>query len=145
MIYEIEKKFTFEAAHVLEDLDKGHPCGSIHGHSYKLYIKISSEKLDDTGFIIDFGRLKDFGKEYIDKYFDHSLIITVNSCYSTKDSKIYIMPKEYTNTTVENMCSHITKLLLDFFKLIKFDNFYKIRVKMFETENNSGSYTYTKN
>jgi len=143
-MYSIEKKFTFEAAHSLNGLDKDHPCSAIHGHSYKIYIKIFSDELDETGFIIDFGKLKLFQKNFIDKYFDHALIIT-NSLETYNGSKVYIMPKEYNNTTVEHMCKHILDLLLQFFKSIDFNNFYKIRIKMFETENNSGSYTYTKN
>jgi queuosine biosynthesis protein QueD len=144
-LYEIEKKFTFEAAHVLKGLGENHPCSTIHGHSYKLYVKISSEELDRNGFIIDFGELKTFQKELIDSFIDHSVIITRDTVIDVNCSKVYIMPKEYTNTTVENMCKHFLDLLLEFFKDIKFDNFYKIRIKMFETENNSGSYTYIKN
>ena len=144
-MYEIEKKLTFEAAHVLKGLGENHPCSTIHGHSYKLYVKISSEELDRNGFIIDFGELKTFQKELIDSFIDHSVIITRDTVIDVNCSKVYIMPKEYTNTTVENMCKHFLDLLLEFFKDIKFDNFYKIRIKMFETENNSGSYTYIKN
>ena len=145
-MYSIEKKFTFEAAHSLNGLDKDHPCSAIHGHSYKLYIKIFSDELDCNGFIIDFGKLKLFQKNFIDNYFDHALIIVDKTDLEFHNSpKIYIMPIEYTNTTVEHMCKHILDLLLQFFKSIDFNNFYKIRIKMFETENNSGSYTYTKN
>ena len=115
-MYSIEKKFTFEAAHSLNGLDKDHPCSSIHGHSYKLYIKIFSDELDETGFIIDFGKLKLFQKNFIDNYFDHALIIVDKTDLEFHNSpKIYIMPIEYTNTTVEHMCKHILDLLLQFF------------------------------
>ena len=142
-MFDIEKKFTFEAAHILDGLEDGHPCGTLHGHSYKLYIKIYSKSLDKTGFIIDFGDLKKFGKEFIDRNLDHAMIITKNSCVVPM-GKVYILPDSYENTTVEIMCEHILNELRLFFKAINFKNFYKLRVKMFETENNSGSYTYEK-
>jgi len=142
-MFDIEKKFTFEAAHILDGLEDGHPCGTLHGHSYKLYIKIYSELLNDNGFIMDFGDLKKFGKEFIDRNLDHSMIITKNSCV-TPMGKVFLLPDEYKNTTVEIMCEYILKELLLFFKSISFNNFCKIRIKMFETENNSGSYTYEK-
>jgi len=141
-LYAIEKKFTFEAAHLLENLEVGHPCSVIHGHSYKMYVKIYTESITPLGFVIDFAELKKFKEEYIDKYFDHALISTCNSCLKKYTGKIYLLPEPYNNTTVENLCRHMISLLLEFFEKIEFKNFEKIRIKIFETENNSGEYTY---
>jgi len=142
MSYAIEKKFTFEAAHSLENLEEGHPCSVIHGHSYKVYIKIYSDSIDGRGFLIDFGLLKNFKNEYIDKYFDHAIIVPYKEHGNKHKGKVYVMPSVYNNTTVENMCHHMTTLLLEFFKTIGFKNFTKFRIKIFETENNSGEFTY---
>jgi queuosine biosynthesis protein QueD len=141
-MYNIEKKFSFEAAHLLSGLSKDHPCGSIHGHSYKVRIKIFAKELDERGFIIDFGDLKMFDQLYLHKLFDHALIMIGTQCALNQTGKFYLLPDEFKNTTVENLCKHICDLLLEFFKTINFKNFVKIRVKIFETENNSGEYIY---
>jgi len=148
-MYTIEKKFTFEAAHLLEGLDANHPCGTVHGHSYKMFIEIVSHDIDENGFVIDFGKLKEFKKVFIDEYLDHALIITKHSCLNNQTvdgfSKIYVLPKQYNNTTVENLCHHIT------FEVIRFlsenvgllgINICKVTTKIYETENNSGSFSY---
>ncbi len=140
----IERKFTFEAAHTLSCLEDGHPCKSIHGHSYKCFIKIYAYKLDDDGFIIDFNRLKDFQKEVIDKELDHSVIVgqkeQENFYINTIKQKVHILPKEFPTSTVENLSKYIHDKLIDFFKSIKFTNYYRIRVKLFETEKNCAYY-----
>jgi 6-pyruvoyltetrahydropterin/6-carboxytetrahydropterin synthase len=73
MSYSISKEFRFEAAHQLHGLPEDHPCGRIHGHSYRVVIELSSEELDDHGFITDYGNLKPFGA-YLDTTFDHRFL-----------------------------------------------------------------------
>ncbi|MEE8056302.1 MAG: 6-carboxytetrahydropterin synthase QueD [Pseudomonadales bacterium] len=55
---EIYKEFTFEAAHRLPNVPKGHKCARLHGHSF--YVGIYVEDVVDsyTGWVIDFGELK---------------------------------------------------------------------------------------
>jgi 6-pyruvoyl tetrahydropterin synthase/QueD family protein len=144
-MYAIEKKFSFSAAHLLEGLCKDHPCSVFHGHNYDVIIRIESESLDKHGFIIDFNDLKKFKQTVIDKLFDHSTIITKsyynNDVNTSSFGKIFVMPEEYTNTTVENMCKHIHTLLISYFKKIKFINFKKIIIKMSETDSSFGEYS----
>jgi 6-pyruvoyl tetrahydropterin synthase/QueD family protein len=144
-MYIIEKKFTFEAAHLLEGLCEDHPCGTIHGHSYKVQIKIFANRLDSRGFVIDFGDLKRFKAEVIDKLFDHALIVKHDSKVYEGAKKILKMPERYNNTTVENMSHYIMFLLIDFLEYqLDFDNYTKLKVKIYETENNAGHYVYLK-
>jgi 6-pyruvoyltetrahydropterin/6-carboxytetrahydropterin synthase len=72
-MFEVEKTFSFEAGHVLENHDA--ECASPHGHSYVMKIVIRRENLvkegPKKGMVVDF---KDIGatvKPMIDKYFDH--------------------------------------------------------------------------
>ena len=50
-MFTVTKKFEFEASHKL-DLTYESPCQNLHGHSYKVEITISSEKLDENGIML---------------------------------------------------------------------------------------------
>ena len=46
-MFEIERKFTFEAGHILVHHDGR--CSQPHGHSYKISISLHSENIIDEG------------------------------------------------------------------------------------------------
>lgn len=54
MTIEINKEFTFEAAHKLPNVPKDHKCGRLHGHSYKLKLHLNGEIDATSGWFIDF-------------------------------------------------------------------------------------------
>ena len=75
----ITKIFSFEMAHALWNYDG--PCRNIHGHSYRLFVTVSGNPVDDptdprNGIVIDFGDLKKLVHEEIISVFDHSLTIS---------------------------------------------------------------------
>jgi 6-pyruvoyltetrahydropterin/6-carboxytetrahydropterin synthase len=55
---EIFKEFTFEAAHRLPNVQPGHKCGRLHGHSFKTEIYVAGPVGADTGWVLDFGDIK---------------------------------------------------------------------------------------
>lgn len=55
---EIFKEFTFEAAHRLPFVPKGHKCARLHGHSYRVEIHVSGDVDPATGWIMDFADIK---------------------------------------------------------------------------------------
>ncbi len=69
-MHKISKKFNFSASHILEGLPKDHPCGRLHGHNYIVKVELSSERLNDVGFVVDYGELKVL-ENYIDNRLDH--------------------------------------------------------------------------
>lgn len=69
-MYEISKEFHFSAAHRLDGLREGHPCGRLHGHNYIVRLTLRGDTLDDHGFLLDYNDLKPFGA-YIDDNLDH--------------------------------------------------------------------------
>jgi len=75
-MYRIAKEIRFEASHQLDGLPDDHKCSHNHGHSYKLILYFESETLTEEGWIIDFGELNRFKKEYIDypKGVDHKFL-----------------------------------------------------------------------
>lgn len=69
-MYRISKEFHFSASHILNGLGEDHPCGRMHGHNYVIIVELSSFELDSTGFVEDYGALKDI-KDFIDEKVDH--------------------------------------------------------------------------
>ncbi|SDH94340.1 preQ(0) biosynthesis protein QueD [Alteribacillus persepolensis] len=67
--YELNKDMHLAAAHFIPASAAG-KCTNIHGHTYVINITIAGDKLDRTGFLIDFKLLKDI----VHKRFDHSLL-----------------------------------------------------------------------
>lgn len=67
---EIFKEFTFEAAHRLPNVPDGHKCGRLHGHSFKVVVYVKGEVTEPTGWIVDFGDLKQAFQPFYDQL-DH--------------------------------------------------------------------------
>lgn len=66
------KKFSFDSAHNLVAY-KG-KCERLHGHTYKLVVKLEGEPLKTDGMVMDFTELKKIvGKEVLDQM-DHAYL-----------------------------------------------------------------------
>ncbi|CAD7287606.1 hypothetical protein LMG7974_00485 [Campylobacter majalis] len=70
----IRKMFKFENAHIVRFCSSKRCRTSIHGHSYKAEILLSSNYLDNAGMVYDFGLMKQNIKTIIDS-FDHATTI----------------------------------------------------------------------
>jgi 6-pyruvoyltetrahydropterin/6-carboxytetrahydropterin synthase len=55
---EIFKEFTFEAAHRLPHVPEDHKCSRLHGHSYRIEVRVSGSVGTETGWVVDFADLK---------------------------------------------------------------------------------------
>jgi len=130
----------FHAAHNLLDYDG--ECKNIHGHTWKIIVKLSAEKKQEynkTGMVVDFKTLKKYLKEIID-LFDHKYLNDV--FLLDKDAK----KLNLTNTTAENIAELIFykySKLID--KHINISNELKkifvIGVQVWETNKTCVSYT----
>ena len=67
---EIYKEFMFEAAHKLPYVPNGHKCGRLHGHSFLVRLYLSGDVDLKTGWLIDFGDVKNIFKPIYDQL-DH--------------------------------------------------------------------------
>ncbi len=72
-MFSITKEIAFCYGHRLIK----HPgkCRHIHGHSVKAAITIKASRLDHQGMVCDFSQIKKVAKIYIDKHFDHNLLL----------------------------------------------------------------------
>jgi 6-pyruvoyltetrahydropterin/6-carboxytetrahydropterin synthase len=135
----ITKEFKWEAAHRLwnpdltEEENEGvyGSCFNLHGHSYKMFVTVSSDKLEN-GMIMNFKDLKEVIQPIID-YQDHTLNLTYGDPLlfvldSFKNIKVNIWETE---TTCENQVDVFKKRIEERLKGtgIKLES-----IKLYETE-----------
>ena len=53
----LEKKFRFEAAHWLPEVEGEHKCRRIHGHGFTVEIAVEGEVKPEKGWLIDFNEI----------------------------------------------------------------------------------------
>ena len=70
----IRKEFKFENAHIVRGCSSVRCRSSLHGHSYRVEVKFSSNFLDNGEMVYDFGLMKRNIKDIIDS-FDHAVTI----------------------------------------------------------------------
>lgn len=114
----VTKEFRFETAHALQNYDG--PCRNVHGHSYKLFVTIIGEPVDDEnnpkyGMVIDFSDLKRIVHKEVVSLFDHTVVISSK----VEGEKLQAMDKMFENVlvvdyqpTCENMVEYIAGRLI---------------------------------
>jgi 6-pyruvoyltetrahydropterin/6-carboxytetrahydropterin synthase len=94
-MYEISVEKHIDAAHYLRDY-KG-KCENLHGHRYRIVVKVSAEKLNEIGLAYDFADLKKHLGEILERY-DHTCLNDVK-------------PFDKINPSAENLAATIYKEL----------------------------------
>jgi len=59
MRVELEKTFTFEAAHVLPRSPEGHKCRRLHGHSFRVDVAVAGAVDERAGWLVDYADIKE--------------------------------------------------------------------------------------
>lgn len=57
MEFELKQTFNIESARYLSKLPAGHPCARIHGHSFKIQLRLVGP-LEDAGWVIDYNEIE---------------------------------------------------------------------------------------
>ena len=70
-MYEISVEKHFDAAHYLRGYQG--KCEELHGHRYRVVVRLRAEKLNDIGLAYDFTELKRHLKEILER-FDHTCL-----------------------------------------------------------------------
>lgn len=71
MNVELIKSFRFEAAHFLSAAPEGHKCRRLHGHSYRVDLHLSGPVDAHSGWLMDFGLIKQAAEPVLAEL-DHS-------------------------------------------------------------------------
>lgn len=117
----LTKEFNFEMSHALHNYDG--LCKNIHGHSYRLFVTIKGEPINDetnfkNGMVMDFGELKAIVRSEIIDCFDHSLVLPNHSemlaAIKTCNTKLVVLDYQPTCENflidfVEKISSHLPK------------------------------------
>ena len=104
-------------------------CRNIHGHSYRLWVTVIGDTLEDENsvkncMVLDFSLLKKIVKpDIVDKY-DHSLVLNANSPHANIDlpafEKVFLLPYQPTSENlVHDFAMTIQKKLPENIKLYK--------------------------
>jgi len=114
----VTKEFHFEMAHALWNYDG--VCKHIHGHSYKLFVTIAGEPINDAsdpklGMVLDFTDLKKVVKEPIVDKLDHSLVLNSAAGGKIPDDSNQMYKKVHLfdfQPTCENLVLYIVDIVL---------------------------------
>lgn len=68
-IVTISKTFDFDAAHRLQGLPRGHKCRRLHGHTYRVEVRLRG-RADERGFVADYAEIAAAWKP-VHKLLDH--------------------------------------------------------------------------
>jgi 6-pyruvoyltetrahydropterin/6-carboxytetrahydropterin synthase len=127
----ITKEFKWDCAHRLHNKNlsaKGNievfgKCNNVHGHTYQLYVTVSSSEFEDgsnhieNGMIVNFVKLKEIVNNLVVERFDHKLL---------NDDPLY----QNNLSTCENQVQDIWYILEPAFERIGIDI---EEIKLFET------------
>ena len=135
-MYTIRKTFKFEASHrLMSSFSKC--CQTIHGHSYKVELFISTDEFNADGMVIDFGEVKDWVMPLINSW-DHSLILHEKDPIIKKKmlGRQYKIAKVKFNPTAEHMAEYIYGYVFNIMPS-RIDN---IKVRVHETDTGWAEY-----
>ena len=110
-------------------------------HNWSISLEFSSEKLDQNGFVVDFGKLK-YIKRWIDENLDHACILNENDpCLSefrhSKYFKLFVIP----DCSCEGLSMFLFKTLND---LIREKEGGRVKIiKLTVTEDSKNSTTFS--
>lgn len=112
-IIRVTREFSFEMAHVLKGYDG--PCRNVHGHSYRLFVTITGEPVNDkksprNGMVLDFTDLKEIVLHTIVNRFDHSVVISSDFA----DEKKKMMADAFGNAVIVDYQPTCENLVTDF-------------------------------
>lgn len=108
-MYTISRLYTFDAAHRIIGHDR---CGVLHGHTYHVYVSVSTKSLSSAGMVLDYADLDRLVKPIIVELDHHYLagqseVDDPNIVNWRPQSDIVYLPIE--NSTAE----HLSKYLFD--------------------------------
>ena len=70
---DIFKEFTFEAAHRLPNVEPGHRCSRLHGHSFRVRVHIDGPVDPRLGWVRDFAELSEPMRPLLEQLDHHYL------------------------------------------------------------------------
>ena len=70
---DVFRVFQIEAAHRLPNVQRGHKCARLHGHSFRIEIHVSGTVGQESGWVMDFADLRKSFQPLFDRL-DHNCL-----------------------------------------------------------------------
>ena len=86
---ELWKEFGFESAHSLPNVPEGHKCARVHGHSFRVAVRVDGPVGEESGWVMDFADLKAAVAPTIDAL-DHRYLNEVEGLENPTSERIAI-------------------------------------------------------
>ena len=128
------RKIGFDAGHRVVNHES--KCANWHGHRYTAEIYACSDGLDEIGRVIDFSVIKELVGGWIDKQWDHNLIMFKDDPDFAKVAQLegpkkpFILP---VNPTAENMAAYLIDEVIP--KLLVGTGVIVPKIRLWETPN----------
>jgi 6-pyruvoyltetrahydropterin/6-carboxytetrahydropterin synthase len=128
------RRLHFDAAHRV--IGHENKCKYLHGHRFVVEASFIAQSIDNVGRIIDFGAIKHILGSWIEKNWDHNVILSKadealgNQITSITKQNIYYLP---CNPTAENLAYHLMQEICP--ALFKQHNVKCKKIKLYETPN----------
>ncbi len=104
--FKVTKHIDFCYGHRLLDYDG--KCRHLHGHNGLLEVEVAATGLDDLGMVVDFSRIRDVVKGWVDAHLDHRMILCTRdpmaAVLQEMNEPLYLLEE---NPTAENIAKHI--------------------------------------
>lgn len=138
-MYYITTEASFDAAHFLKNYNGR--CRNIHGHRWKVLVRIRSASLPDgghaQGMVTDFKELKRDLEEITDQ-FDHTLIYEKGSL---KEELLELLREESFALSEVDFCPTAENFSRYFFEELKEKGYQVAEAAVYETPKNCAAYT----
>lgn len=85
----IWRTYTIESAHWLPLVPKGHKCGRMHGHNWRIRVELKATRALHKGWVVDFALLDDIVQEIIGPL-DHSTLNDTIENPTSENLALYI-------------------------------------------------------
>lgn len=77
MKYELKQHFHIESARFLPNLPKNHPCSNMHGHSFKIILRLIGDLDPKIGWVMDYHEISK-AMEPLLQQIDHKVLNDVS-------------------------------------------------------------------
>lgn len=134
-MYTVTTESAFDSAHFLASYEG--KCKNLHGHRWKVIIKVSKETLGDDGMVVDFTDLKRDLKE-MTEHLDHCLIMETGSLKQTTLQALLDEDFRIVEVPFRPTAEHFAKY---FFEEMEKKGYSVQEAIIYETPNNCASYS----
>ena len=100
----ISQAFSFEAAHLLPNVAEGHRCHRLHGHSYRVELRLEGPVDPVTGFVADFFAIEAACKPLLERL-DHRYLNDIEGLENPTAENIAVWVWERVKTALPQLTS----------------------------------------